>query len=379
MGRLCFLRYCCKTVRGTAHFADVSTPVSVELRPGLQNSLSSFCFQKLMQHNLVELQLTVEFPQWALRDLKSALRQAGHTCGTLRCLQVDVIIGWGTSCLAIPLPMALFLSGLKLPRLVHLGFLGGVQHPYGAYGDFPSSCAWPQRESVPMLQSFGSTREPADIFGIWNCGAHVSFVGPESSALCSASMAAMARSGLGPAIRELHITMSGDAGTLWPSAMGLLKELPSVRRLSLLHDMYTEDSWPHIRAEDINALDALQDLALGYVMLDGALTGPCLTQLVCLRIADALHPCLTEIVCEGLHKQIPAVLVRPPAALVSILVVQRCRGLEPEQYRYWDTVLACPGGPCWKLSHETSELWDWHDYSTLSGLVKAMPCKSWGE
>ena len=374
MSRLCFLRYCCKTVLGTAHFAGTRTPVSVELRPGLRDSLSPSDFQNLMQHNLVELQLTVQFPEMALRDLKSALRQAGRTRGTLRCLQVDVIRGVWTR----PEPMTsitTFLSGLKLPRLAHLGFLGGVGDPYGY---FPSGCAWPQRESVPMLQSFGSTRTPADIFGICNSGVHLCFEGASGGALCSASMAAMASSGLGPAIRELHLTMRGDAGTLWPSAMGLLKELPSVRRLSLLQDMYVEDCWRHLRAEDINALDGLQDLALGHVMLDGDLTGPCLTQIVCLRIGDDLHPCLTEIFCEGLHKQIPALLVRPPAALVSILVPQRFDGLEPERCRCWDTVLACPGGPCWKLSHESSNLWDWHDFQILSGLVKAVPCKGWG-
>ena len=68
-----------------------------------------------------------------------------------------------------------------------------------------------------MLQSFGGTRKPAGIFGLGRSGVHMSLVG----ALPLADMAAMADSALGPAIRELHITVS-DIERTWeglPAAM----------------------------------------------------------------------------------------------------------------------------------------------------------------
>ena len=162
---------------------------------------------------------------------------------------------------------------------------------------FKSAWKWPQKESVPMLQSFGGTQTPDGIFGLHgNRGVHMPFVG----ALPLADMAAMAGSAMGPAIRQLHVTAE-DFEATWegvPAALpfrsvpGFLALLKSVQQLSIKG---LEGIQLLVRAEAISALSGLQELALGCVTLEGDLTGPCLTQ----------------IVCSSLQAQLLTVLARP--------------------------------------------------------------------
>ena len=222
-------------------------------------------------------------------------------------------------------------------------------------------------DSVPMLQSFGGTQAPTGIFGLGTSGVHMSFGG----ALPLADMAAMADSALGPAIRELHITVSDMEGT-WeerPAAMpfrsvlGFLSLLPSVQQLHI-------KGWKHeqllVRAEAINAFNGLRKLALGRVTVEGDLAGPCLTQ----------------IVCASLQAQLLTVLARPPPALTSILVPHRLNAVVPRAVlgidvpRVTEVVCACPGAPRWTVSHESRKLffWDPHNFEWIQGLITAVPC-----
>ena len=195
------VNYCCKSVLGTTLFPSSEMPVCAELWPGYTISQPAAFWRTLFSHSLVELQITVMDPGHALHGLKSALRCEERICGTLRSLQVDRIYDWQPS-----LPMHTvteFLAGLKLPCLAHLGFGAGVMDP------FWSGCGWPQKEDVPMLQSFGGTRKPVGIFGLGRSGVQICLEG----IIPVGGMAKMAGSALGPAIRELHITVSNNAWT----------------------------------------------------------------------------------------------------------------------------------------------------------------------
>ena len=357
--RVSAVKYCCKSVIGTNLFPGSETPVSAELWPGYANSQPPAFWRNLLQHSLVELQITVCNPGHALQGLKAALRCGDRISGTLRCLQVDSIAG------SFSLPMyevTEFLAGLKLPCLTHLGFVGGVVSP------FSSGCGWPQKESLPVLQSFGGTQKPAGIFGLGMSGINVCFEG----ALVFDRMAAMAGSALGPAIRELHIKVV-DIEQTWdglPAAMpfrsvlGFIALLRSVQQLSI-------EGWQgiqvHVNAEAINALDGLQKLALRHVTMEGDLTGPRLTQIVCL----------------SLRTRLLTVLARPPPALASVLVPHVIKAVVPQAvlgvHVPWGTavVSACPGGPRWEVSHKTCQLWDWHNLlgGQICGLVTAVPCR----
>ena len=353
------VKYCCRNVLGTNLFPGAEIPVSAELWPSDTNSQPAPYWRNILQHSLVELQLTVHDPEHALRGLKAALRCGDRICGTLRCLQVDRIY-----CRYRSLPICevtQFLAGLKLPRLLHLGSVVGIIHP------FQSACEWPHKENMPMLHSFGGTQKPGGIFGLGTSGVHMSFMG----ALPFAGMAAMAGSALGPAIRELHVTMK-DFEATWdglPAAMpfrsvlDFLALLKSVQQLSIKG---CEGSQLVVRAEAINALSGLQSLALGHVTIEGDLTGPCLKQIVCL----------------SLHTQLLTVLARPPPALASILVPHALNSVVPRAVLGvdvpwpWQTkvVRAWPGGPRWKVSHEACELLDWHSHHIYHRLVRAVPC-----
>ena len=358
--RVCAVKYCCQSVLGANHFPGSETPVSAELWPSYMSLQSAAFWRILFQHSLVELQLTVHNPEHALHGLKSALRCGERICGTLRCLQVDSLARTRS------LPMfevTEFLAGLKLPCLTHLGFVGGVM------STFPSHCGWPQKDTLPMLQSFGGTRRPDGIFGLSLSGVYIMSL---VDALPLADMAAMADSALGPAIKEAHVrvrdfeaTWEGlPAATPFCSVLGFLALLKSVQQLSI-------DDWQgihvHVRAEAINALDGLQKLALRQVTLEGDLTGPRLTQIVCL----------------SLRTRLVTVLARPPPALTSVLVPHMLTAVVPRTVLGFDipsktkVVRACPGGPRWKVSSESCELWDWHYINCprpLTRLVVAVPC-----
>ena len=295
------VRYCCRTVHGDVPFPGVDTPVSAVLWPGLKLSTPSPIWQAFSQHNLVELQIIVVHPEHALRGLKPALRCGERICGTPRCLQVDAY----DFLESVPMcAITEFLSGLRLPCLVHLGSGNGVIQP------FHSGCGWPDRESVPVLQSFGGTREPAGIFGLGKSGIHMSIGGAPSIA----DMAAMADSALGPAIRELHVTveeMYGLTVTGFQAASSrrLMHGSPwrfpaSLSSMQMLSIKRRANAQLRIEARAINALHGLQELALGGCIMEGDLTGPCLTQIVCLSLLTQLH----------------TVLARPPPALTSVLV-----------------------------------------------------------
>ena len=353
------VKYCCQSVFDTNVFPGRETPVSAELWPAHTSSQPAAFWRSLLHHSLVELQVTVSEPEHAVPSLKCALRCGDRICGTLRCLQVDGICEWPW------LPMRVFtkfLDGLELPCLVHLGTNVGVAQP------FQSIWTWLQKESVPMLHSFGGTRKPDGIFGLGRSGVHMP-LGDVDDALADMAatadalgvattdlslmgvddvvtdMAAMADSALGPAIRELHVSVK-DFEATWeevPAAMpfrsvlGFLTLLKSVQQLSI-------KGWERtqllVRAEAINAL---QKLALGRVTIDGDLTGPCLTQIVCL----------------SLQTQLRTSLVRPPPALASVLVPHELSAVVPQAVLGidvpWGTavVRAGPGAPCWKVSHET--------------------------
>ena len=158
------VKYCCRSVRGTKLFPGRETPVSAELWPRYKSSQPAAFWRDLFHHSLVELQITLCDPMQALHSLKSALRCRDRICGTLRCLQVDYL-NRGS------LPMCVFtafFAGLKLPCLEHLGSNAGVAQPFQC-----GSIGWPQKESVPMLQSFGGTRKPDGIFGLGRSGVHM--------------------------------------------------------------------------------------------------------------------------------------------------------------------------------------------------------------
>ena len=345
------VKYCCKAVLGAALFPGVETPVAAELWPGVQPSLPPSIWHNLMQHNLVELQITVADPEHALRGLKSAMTCGERICGTLRCLQVDR----PGSLHSLPMcAVTTFLAGLKLPCLVHLGFKTGVVQI------FRSSCDWPEKESLPMLQSFGGTRKPAGIFGLGMSGIHTSLVGIDPAA----DMAAMADSALGPAIRELHIIVYNYIWQTWEGrqAAGVLASLSSLQRLSIKE---WGNAQVHIEAEAINTLHGLQELALGDAVIHGDLTGPRLTQIVCLTP----------------RTQLLTVLARPPPALTSILVPCMLYAEVPRAVlgidvpRETEVVRASPAGPRWKVSHDTCALRDWHADVPVNVLVRAVRCR----
>ena len=199
------VKYTCKAVHFSVVFPSAAVPVAADLWPS--SSPTPRFWRSLFTQNLVELRLTVRGnarePEKSLWNLADALSCAEHTCANLRCLQVDNSSTWMP-----PLPMIevkMLLSGLKLPRLTHLGFAGGVLH---GFDTSHAMWGWPQKGSMPMLQSFAGTREPADLFGLGGGGLHVFLKG----ALPYAGMAALADSALGPAIRELYITVED---TIW--------------------------------------------------------------------------------------------------------------------------------------------------------------------
>ena len=352
------IKYSCKSVLGTDLFPGSETPVSAELCPSYTSYQPAAFWRTLFHHSLVELRITVNDPEHVLLGLKSALRCADRICGTLRCLQVDRAYQ-GQPSLAMHVFTG-FLAGLKLPCLVHLGSTIGVKQPFqGGWG-------WPQKEDMPLLQSFGGTREPDGVFSLARSGVHMSLVG----ALPLAGMAAMAGSALGPAIRELHITVS-DIERTWEglpaarpfhSVPGFLALLKSVQQLSI-------EGWEGnqvcVRAGAINALDGLQTLALRHVTLEGYLTGARLTQ----------------IVCSSLQTQLLTVLARPPPALASILVPHMLNAFVPRAVLGidipWGTNMlrAFPGAPLWKVSRETCRFRNWHNYSLIRGMVRAVPCR----
>ena len=122
-----------------------------------------------------------------------------------------------------------------------------------------------------------------------------------------------------------------------------------------------------VRAEAINALNGLQKLALGRVTVEGDLTGPCLTQ----------------IVCSSLQTQLLTVLARPPPALTSILVPHTLNAVVPRAVlgidvpRVTDSGARMPwGAPLEGLTGEL-ELWVWerYDYVIIDGLIKLVPFK----
>ena len=348
------MKYCCRSVLGTNLFPGRETPVSAELWPAFKSPQPEAFWLGLFHHSLVELQVTMWDLVHALHTLKVALTGRDRICGTLRCLQVDYAQTGS-------LPMCVFtafLAGLELPCLVHLGSNAGVAQPFQT-----GSIAWPQKESVPMLQSFGGTRNPEGIFGLGRSGVHMSLTG----ALPFAGMAAMAHSALGPAIRDLHVTVE-DFEPTWegvPAAMPFrsvldyLALLKSVKHLSIIG---WEGNQLLVRAEAINALDGLQKLALKDVTLEGDLTGPC----------------LSEIVCASLQTQLLTVLARPAPALTSILVPHRVSAVVPQAVLGidvpWGTAVmrACPGAPAWKVSHGACFF---RIHRNVHGLVTAVPCQ----
>ena len=219
-----------------------------------------------------------------------------------------------------------------------------------------------------MLQSFGGTRKPVGIFGLGRSGVHIALV----CAIPLDGVAAMADSALGPAIRELHFTVSNvewaweqfPADTPFHSVPGFLALLSSVQQLSI-------KGWGVsqllVRAAAINALNGLEKLALRRVTKDGDLTGPCLTQFVC----------------SSLETQLPTVLARSPPALTSILIPHRLNAVVPravlgiELPKVTEVVRGWPGAPPWKVSHESCKLrvWEGHDYVPIVGLIKVVPFK----
>ena len=352
--RLCAVKYCCRSVQGTDLFPGLEVPVSAELWPRYRDDQPATLWRDLVDHCLVELQIRVDDPMQALHGLRYALRCRGRVRDTLRCLQMDY-----TNTGSLPMcSFTAFLVGLKLPCLEHLGSNAGVAQP------FQSMTGWPQKEDVPMLQSFGGTREPDGIFGLDRSGVHMCLVGVDN---VLADMAAMAKSALGPAIRELHVTVE-DFKATWEgipaalpfrSVLGFLAMFKSVKHLSLIG---WEGNQLLVRADAINALDGLQKLALKDVTLEGDLNGPC----------------LSEIVCASLQTQLLTVLARPPPALASALVPYKLNAVVPHAVLGIDVpwcttvVRACPGGPCWKVMHEACSF---QMHRRVHGLVRAVPCR----
>ena len=360
------VKYSCKRVLGTHLSPGSETPVSAELWPSSKPILPSSFWHNIFQHSLVELQITVRFPEYALKGIKAALRCGERICGTLRSLQVDRY----NRQYSLPLfAITEFLAGLKLPCLSHLGFNAGVT------GAFQGVCAYPQKEDLPLLQSFGGSRNPDGIFGLGKSSVHVAFVGPHYYASMAPNMAQLAASALGAGIKELHMTVS-ESGRTWEgppleftrpslSVLGFLALLSSLQQLSIK----ALTGQVLVKAEAINAITGLQTLALGAVTLEGDLTGPRLTQMVCLH--------------NRTHYGGSSVLARPPPALTTVLVPgmlaaevsQDVLGIEvPSMTK---VVRACPGGPLWKVSSEACELWDWcsPNEGPIYGLVKAVRCR----
>ena len=349
------VKYSCRSVLGANLFPGSETPVSAELWPSHTKSLPAAFWRNLFQHSLVELHITVEKAEHALHGLKSALRCGERIRGTLRCLQVDSLAG---AHVLRMFEVTEFLAGLKLPCLTHLGFAGGILFPWSSRG-------WPQTESLPMLHSFGGTRKPDGIWGLSRSGTHINF--DFDSAHCVGRMAALAGGALGPAIREPHTTKQSMAVTdncAACSALGSLALLTSLQHLSFTGGQV---GLLRIRADVINTLSGLQTLALKDVTIEGYLTGPRLTQIVCLSL-------LTRLL---------TVLARPPPALTSVLVPHVPTDVVPQavlgmHVSVWTEVMrACPGGPGWKVSFESCELLDWHHMSPrhFTRLLKAVPYK----
>ena len=366
------VKYRCKAVLGSVVFPGAAVPVAADLWPDACYPRTPRFWRSLLRHNLVELQLTIyapgRQPDFGLHSLNAALRCAERTCRTLRCLQVDN--GFWQE----PLPMhevIACLSGLKLPCLTYFGSQGGVKH------SFHSGYALPQKESVPALQFFAGTQKPADLFGLRGSGVHVSLLGD----LPYDGMAALADSALGPAIRELYISVEdtiGDGLYLYGEflqattplrlAFGFLAMLPSVEHLSITGQ---DSQQLVIQAGVINALTGLKILALTRIALEGDLTGPNLTQ----------------IVCPSLQTRLRSVLARPPPALTSIFVpimayevdfaaVLGIR-LPQEGMGHWPPpmpVSACSGGPRSMISRDIYTIS--HSYNQTDGKVmtKAVRC-----
>ena len=120
-----------------------------------------------------------------------------------------------------------------------------------------------------------------------------------------------------------------------------------------------------MKSEAINALDGLHKLALRNVTLEGDLTGPCMTQ----------------IVCSSLQTELRTVLARPPPALTSILVPHMPDAVVPRAVlgidlpKVTEVVRACPGAPRWKVLRETGGLYGWASHCLIRGLVRAVPCR----
>ena len=364
------VKYRCKAVLGSVVFPGAAVPVAADLWPGACYPRTPRFWRTILRHNLVELQLTIyapgRQPDFGLHSLNAALRCAERTCRTLRRLQVDN--GFWQALLPMNEVIAC-LSGLKLPCLTCFGSQGGVKH------SFLSGYALPQKESVPALQSFAGTQKPADLFGLRGSGVHLSLLGD----LPYDGMAALADSALGPAIRELYITVDTigegvfscidilQATTPLHSAFGCLAMLPSVQHLSIKG---RDDQQLLIRAGVINALTGLKLLALTHVAVEGDLIGPYLTQ----------------IVCPSLHTRLPSVLARPPPALTSILFPIMADEVDfaavlgirlPQKMGHWPPsmpVSACPGGPRWMISYDIYTIS--HSYNQTDGkiLTKAVRC-----
>ena len=98
---------------------------------------------------------------------------------------------------------------------------------------------------------------------------------------------------------------------------------------------------------------------------------------------DLTGPCLTQIVCLSLQTQLLTVLARPPPALKSVLVpyFHMRNAVVPRAVLGIDVpgatevVRACPAGPRWKVSHETCRLQDWNHFGSIDRLVRAVRCR----
>ena len=144
------------------------------------------------------------------------------------------------------------------------------------------------------------------------------------------------------------------------SVLGSLALLKSVEQL---HIKGCEGAQLLVKADAINALSGLQKLALEDITLEGDLSGPC----------------LTEIVCSSLKTQLLTVLARPPPALASVFVPYKLNAVVPHAVlnihapRGTAVVRACPGWACWKVSHETHGSQSNRRHGR--GLVRAVRCQ----
>ena len=149
-----------------------------------------------------------------------------------------------------------------------------------------------------------------------------------------------------------------SCGHAFSSVHGFLALLKSVQQLSI-------KGWEGqllVRAEAINALDGLQKLALKDVTIEGDLTGPC----------------LSEIVCASLQTQLLTVLARPPPALASILVPHVLDAVVPKL----SLALMYPGAPqlCARalgrlLGRSRMSPAASNSHRHVHGLVRAVPCR----